>query len=50
MLFEDKIPVAEQTNGICEMLGLDHLYMANEGKVVVIDEQGTAKDVDEMMK
>jgi len=28
---EDKIPVMPQVNGACEMLGLDPLYVANEG-------------------
>jgi hydrogenase expression/formation protein HypE len=30
------IPVAEQVNGACEMLGLDPLYVANEGVFVMI--------------
>ncbi len=35
-LYEDRIPVGGETRGICEMLGLDPLYIANEGKMVVI--------------
>lgn len=35
-LYEDRLPIREETRGICEMLGMDPLYMANEGKMVVI--------------
>jgi hydrogenase expression/formation protein HypE len=35
-LFEDKIPVKPQVQGICDLLGMDPLYMANEGKLVII--------------
>ena len=33
---ERKIPVRDEVNGACEMLGLDPLYVANEGKMIVI--------------
>jgi hydrogenase expression/formation protein HypE len=33
---EDKIPVCEEVAAACEMLGLDPLYVANEGKLVAI--------------
>ncbi|HUA82518.1 MAG TPA: hydrogenase expression/formation protein HypE [Bryobacteraceae bacterium] len=33
---ETKIPVREEVRGACEMLGLDPLYVANEGKLVAI--------------
>ncbi len=33
---ELKIPVKEEVLGACEMLGLDPLYIANEGKLVAI--------------
>jgi len=35
-LFEESIPVREEVKGICEILGLDPLYLANEGKLVVV--------------
>jgi len=31
---EEKIPVKEEVRGVCEMLGFDPLYIANEGKLV----------------
>ena len=33
---EEKIPVREEVLAACEMLGFDPLYVANEGKLVVI--------------
>jgi hydrogenase expression/formation protein HypE len=31
---EESIPVADEVRGACEMLGLDPLYVANEGKLI----------------
>jgi hydrogenase expression/formation protein HypE len=36
MLREDEIPVRETVRGACEMLGLDPLYVANEGKLLAV--------------
>ena len=36
VLDEDKLPVASEVRGACEILGLDPLYIANEGKLLVI--------------
>ncbi len=33
---EDLIPVREEVKGACEILGLDPLYVANEGKLIAI--------------
>lgn len=33
---EEKIPVRPEVSSVCEMLGFDPLYVANEGKVIVI--------------
>jgi hydrogenase expression/formation protein HypE len=33
---EEKVPVREEVMAACEMLGLDPLYVANEGKLVAI--------------
>ena len=35
-LIEEQIPVVETVKGLCELLGLDPLYLANEGKLVVV--------------
>lgn len=41
-LYEEKIPVTDETRGICELLGLDPLYIANEGKMIVIVPESVA--------
>lgn len=35
-LQEDRIPLAEEVRGACEILGFDPLYVANEGKCLAI--------------
>lgn len=35
-LFEERLPVSDRVRGAAEMLGLDPLYLANEGKVVMV--------------
>ncbi len=35
-LFEDRLPVRGPVRGICELLGFDPLYLANEGKLIAI--------------
>jgi len=47
---EDRIPVREEVLGACEMLGLDPLYIANEGKLVAIIAPGDAERVIEVMR
>ncbi|MGC2620439.1 MAG: hydrogenase expression/formation protein HypE [Acidobacteriaceae bacterium] len=36
LLRENKIPVRDTVRGACEILGLDPLYVANEGKLIAI--------------
>ncbi len=33
---ESSVPVRENVNGICELLGFDPLYLANEGKAIFV--------------
>jgi hydrogenase expression/formation protein HypE len=44
-LQESAIPIREEVRGACEMLGLDPLYVANEGKVVAIVDPAAADAV-----
>jgi hydrogenase expression/formation protein HypE len=33
---EDSVPIDDPVKGLCEMLGFDPLYLANEGKVLIV--------------
>jgi hydrogenase expression/formation protein HypE len=44
-LTERAIPIREEVKGACELLGLDPLYVANEGKLVAIVEPSAAAEV-----
>ncbi|BAM08111.1 hydrogenase expression/formation protein HypE [Leptospirillum ferrooxidans] len=36
LIDEERLPVREEVRGICELLGLDPLYLANEGKLLAV--------------
>ncbi|MFZ0940890.1 MAG: hydrogenase expression/formation protein HypE, partial [Candidatus Sulfotelmatobacter sp.] len=42
-LQESSLPIHEQVKGACELLGLDPLYVANEGKLIAIVAAGVAE-------
>ena len=44
-LDESAIPVQEAVRGACELLGLDPLYVANEGKLVAIVDPNHAEQI-----
>ncbi|MBM4040023.1 MAG: hydrogenase expression/formation protein HypE [Planctomycetes bacterium] len=44
-LDEAEIPVRPEVRGACDLLGLDPLYVANEGKLVVVCAEGVASAV-----
>jgi hydrogenase expression/formation protein HypE len=44
-LIQKDIPVDEQVDGACEMLGLDPLYVANEGLFMAIVDAAIADSV-----
>jgi len=47
---EEKVPVREDVRGACEMLGLDPLYVANEGKLVAIVAPDAADELVKTMR
>ena len=47
---EDALPVNENVRGMCELLGFDPLYVANEGKVVFVVASEDADKVIEVLK
>lgn len=49
-LFEEKIPVLPEVRGACEVLGIDPLYVANEGKLIAVVSPAAAEKVLSTMK
>ncbi|GAB6076843.1 hydrogenase expression/formation protein HypE [Desulfurobacterium crinifex] len=49
-LYEEKIPVREEVQFVCEMLGYDPLYLANEGKTVIVVDREDAETVLEKLR
>jgi hydrogenase expression/formation protein HypE len=47
---EASIPVEEPVRGLCEMLGFDPLYLANEGKVLLVTKSSEAQHVVEILR
>jgi hydrogenase expression/formation protein HypE len=50
LIDERQVPVREAVKGACEILGLDPLYVANEGKLVAIVAAGSAAAVLQRMR
>jgi hydrogenase expression/formation protein HypE len=50
MIRESKIPVSPVVQGACDMLGMDPLYMANEGKMVVVVGPDKAEEMLEQIR
>lgn len=49
-LNEETIPIRNEVRGMCEILGLDPLYLANEGKLVAIAPRNSADKLLEAMR
>jgi hydrogenase expression/formation protein HypE len=49
-IFENKIPVKAEVAGICELLGFDPLYLANEGKLLAFVAPQDSNAVLEVMR
>lgn len=41
-IYEEKLPISNEVRGFCDILGLDPLYMANEGKMIAVVPQNQA--------
>lgn len=49
-LVETLIPVSEPVSGMCELYGFDPLYIANEGKMVMIVPENKGDDILQLLK
>lgn len=50
VIYEESIPVYETVKGACELLGIDPLYVANEGIFIAIVEKALAEQVLQLIK
>lgn len=50
MAEEEMIPVNPRVRAFCEILGFDPMYVANEGKVLIVADQDSANFILEIMK
>jgi hydrogenase expression/formation protein HypE len=49
-IYEESIPVREEVQGACEILGLDPLYVANEGRLIAIVAAEAAESIVRRMR
>jgi len=49
-LYADSVPVKPEVKGACEVLGIDPLYVANEGKLIAVVPSEIANDIIKVMK
>ena len=42
-IWEEALPISTQVKGFCDILGLDPLYMANEGKMIAVVPENQAQ-------
>ena len=50
ILEETALPVKEEVSGVCDLLGIEPLYVANEGKLVIVADAGSADAMVEEMR
>jgi hydrogenase expression/formation protein HypE len=49
-LEESSVPVDEPVRGLCEVLGFDPCYLANEGKIVIVAGEGEQEKIISILK
>jgi hydrogenase expression/formation protein HypE len=50
MLTEESLPIRDEVKGVCGILGIEALYAANEGKVVIIAGAHDAGDIVKLLR
>ena len=49
-LFEESIPISNEVKGVCQLVGFDPLYLACEGRVVIIVQLGKGEEIVERIR
>lgn len=49
-LYETSLPIKDEVRGVCELLGIDPLYVANEGKALLVVRRDDADAIVETMR
>lgn len=49
-IYDELIPVKKEVRAACDILGIDPLYAANEGKIIVIAEESAAESIVRTLK
>ncbi len=49
-IIEEDLPVKEEVAGVCEILGVDPLYAANEGKIILVVKKEKAEEIVRTMR
>jgi hydrogenase expression/formation protein HypE len=44
-IFEDQIPVRPSVKGLCDIFGFDPIYVANEGKMLIVAKKGSEQKI-----
>lgn len=44
-IYEDRIPIRPEVSGVCDLLGFDPLYLANEGKLIAFVAEDKAETI-----
>jgi hydrogenase expression/formation protein HypE len=47
---EERLPIKTEVRAACEILGLEPLYLANEGKCLAVVDPGAADDIVSLMR
>jgi hydrogenase expression/formation protein HypE len=47
---EGSIPVDEPVRGLCEVLGFDPLYLANEGKIIIVADENDSPKIISLLR
>jgi hydrogenase expression/formation protein HypE len=50
VLWEERLPIRDVVHGACEILGIDPLYVANEGKLLAVVAPEAADDALETLR